>query len=176
MNIQFIGSADETVPTAKGSYTKRVVTFKNLASGKVEAKTLMSFGVPKEVWERLSEAKVNETFSVTTEKDAKGYWQWTSLSRVDDMPTVVLQASGPFNPPNKVNTYAENNKIQAERLQFDKDKQQLIIRQSCLSAAVDLMKDHGKQPNPQAVTEVAQQFVNWVNQAGIEFLAEDQPE
>jgi hypothetical protein len=177
MNIQFIGSADETVPTQKGSYTKRVVTFKNLASGKVEAKTLMSFGVPKEVWERLSEAKVNETFSVTTEKDAKGYWQWTSLSRVDDMPVVTTATGNQMAAvANKVNTYAENNKIQAERLQFDKDKQQLIIRQSCLSAAVDLMKDHGKQPNPLAVTEVAQQFVNWVNQAGIEFMSEDQPE
>lgn len=76
---------------------------------------------------------------------------------------------------NKVNTYAENNRIQAERLQFDKDKQQLIIRQSCLATAVELLKDHGKQPDTKKVTEVAQEFVNWINQAGVEHMFEDVP-
>ena len=84
MKIQVIGTASEHVKDGKKDYHKLTVTFKNLESGKIEVKNLMSFGTQKEVFERLTDSK--ECFSVDTEKDAKGYWQWTALHRIDEAP------------------------------------------------------------------------------------------
>ena len=170
MRIQFISQSLETVPTAKGSYEKMTVTFKNLANNKVEVKNLMSFGTPKEVWDRLAGAQKNENFSITTEKDAKGYWQWKELAR-DDSP-----APDPVETPKKVGTWDEKNKLDKERFDFDKTKQHLIIRQSCLSSAVELLKDHGKQPDVETVLNVAKQFETWVWASGVADLSNDIPE
>ena len=43
MNISFIVMDVENVPTQKGSYNKGVVTYKNLATNKVEVKTILDF-------------------------------------------------------------------------------------------------------------------------------------
>lgn len=169
MRIQFISQSLENVPTAKGSYDKMTVTFKNLANNKVEVKNLMSFGTPKEVWERLVSAQKNDAFSITTEKDAKGYWQWKELARDDgEVPAAV-------ETPKKMGTWDEKNKLDKERFDFDKQKQHLIIRQSCLASAVELVKDHGKQPDVQAVLEVAKQFETWVWASGVADLNDDVP-
>lgn len=172
MNIQFIGMAD--TPETKGSrnWVKRVVTYKDLGSNKISAKTLFDFNTPKDVWTRLSEAKTNDTFSVTAQKNDKGYWDWTELARLDGVTPAAVETP----KAGKVNTYEVNNQIQQERLAFDKAKQQLIIRQSCLASAVDLCKDHGKQPDAQAVCRVAEEFVSWVNQSSIGFMSDDIPE
>lgn len=174
MLIQFISQSIENVPTQKGSYDKMMVTFKNVASKKVEVKTILSFAVPKDVWERLVSAQKDEVFNVTTEKDAKGYWQWTEVARsTDPIPeteTPKVAVAG------KVNTYDEKNKLDRERFEFDKTKQELIIRQSCLSSAVELCKDHGKQPSVDQVITVAMQFETWVWGRGVAALTDDIPE
>lgn len=175
MRIQFISGNVENVPTAKGSYNKLMVTFKNLDSGKVEVKQVMDFASP-EVYKRLTSATTNELFVIDLEKkpgkDGKEYWTWTGIHRDDGVaPTPVetpVAAKG-------VNTYAEKNALDRERFEFDKEKQALIIRQSCLSSAVDLMKDHGKQPDVQKVLDVAKQFELWVWARGVADLTEDVP-
>jgi len=178
VRIQFISSIDEHVATAKGGYDKLTVTFKNLDNGgKLEVKPIMSFVAP-DVFNRLKDAKRDDLFNITTEKkpgsDGKSYWTWTEIHRDDGTAPepVVTPASA---PAGKTNTYAENNEINRERLAFDREKQPLIIRQSCLSSAVDLLKDHGKQPDVAKVLEVAAAFENYVWARGVAGITDDVP-
>ena len=67
--IQLIDVSIEDVPTAKGGYKAMSVAFKDLSSGKVDAKKLVSFSADKGVWETLAKAAKGDTFSVDTEKD-----------------------------------------------------------------------------------------------------------
>lgn len=175
MRIQFISGNVENVPTAKGSYNKLTVTFKNLDSGKVEVKQIMDFASP-EVYKRLTTATTNELFVIDLEKkpgkDGKEYWTWTGIHRDDGVAptpveTPVAAAKG--------NTWAEKNELDKERFQFEKDKQPVIVRQSCIGYAVALCKDQGKKPTVQEVLDIAKQFEVFVWARGTADLSEDVP-
>lgn len=179
MRIQFISHSIENVPTAKGSYNKMMVTFKNLESNKVEVKQIMDFA-SADVYKRLETAEKNDLFVIDLEKkpgkDGKSYWTWVGIHRDDGTaPAPVETPVAAAGNTVKGSTWDEKNKLDRDRFEFDKEKQALIIRQSCLSSAVDLMKDHGKQPDVQAVLEVAKQFEVWVWARGVDGLSEDIP-
>lgn len=158
--IQLIDVSIEDVPTAKGGYKAMSVAFKDLSSGKVDAKKLVSFSADKGVWETLAKAAKGDTFSVDTEKDEKGYWQWVGIHRQDGAPKATVVPTKP--------TYETPD----ERAQ----KQVYIVRQSSVASAVELLKDHGKQPNPDEVIKVARQFEAYVFGKGIADLTDDVPE
>jgi len=177
MRIQVIGVSDEKVATAKGGYQKLTVTYKNLENNKVEVKAVMSFVVP-DVYERLKAAQQNELFAIDQEKrpgsDGKSYWTWTAVHRDDgaapapvETPVAATAAKG--------GTWDQKNQLDRERFEFEKDKQALIIRQSCLAAAVALCKDQGKKPTVEDVLETSARFENYVWAKGIAGMTDDVP-
>jgi hypothetical protein len=177
VRIEFFSSAEEQVVNGDKKYNKLTVTYKNLSDPKqkVEVKNLVDFAVDKDIYSRLKSSAKGDVFQVDTEKK-NNFWQWVGLHRDDgSVPPPVETPRAATGAPVRANTYEKNNEIQVERLAFDKEKQALIIRQSCIASAVDLCKDHGKQPNPDQVIEVAKAFENYVYGRGVEALADDVP-
>jgi hypothetical protein len=180
VRIQVIAPpSEEYVDKGNGKgYNKLTLTFKNFKpDGKapVEAKSIMDFA-NKEVYDRLKAAKTNDMFQIKLEK-VNGYWNWTEVHRDDgEAPVEVAKAPAQATTGVKVNTYEDKNKLDRERFEFDKEKQKLIIRQSCLASAVDLCKDHGKQPDPAQVIGIAAEFENYVWGRGVAGITNDIPE
>ena len=172
-NITIIDVTIDDVPNAKGGYKKMNVAYKarNRQSGRdeVDAQALVSLYADKGVWAALEKAQKGDTFSVDLEKNEKGYWQWVGIHRQDAPAEGSQDAPSPraFSSPTKP-TY----ETPEERAQ----KQIYIIRQSSISSAVELLKDHGKQPDPEAVIKVARQFESYVMGTGIGDLTDDIPE
>lgn len=155
INIEVVDVTIEAVPKPKGgTYDKATVVYKGY-EGKLESKALMGFATPKEVWEVVTNAKKGDTYSVDREKDPSGkYWNWVGITR-QDMP--VKPATAPVKP-----TY-ETPDERAHR-------QVLIVRQSCLSNAVNLL---GPKSKVEDVLKTADIFVDYVMQNGIEHLSDD---
>lgn len=149
----------------KDKSTQMTVAFKSLPDGKTDGKKLVEYYTAKEVWQTLANAKQDDIFSIDRSKNDAGYWQWTGIARQDAPP------AGSPSPAPRTNTWAEKNVLDKERFEFDKSKQQLIIRQSCLSSAVTLAAAMGE--GKETALGMAQEFVNWVNEAGIAGLKED---
>lgn len=184
IRIQVIGVNDETVTKGSKSYNKLTVTYKNLnvkagESPKVEVKSVMSFTYP-DVYKALKGAVTNDLFSVTSEKVGE-YWNWTEIFRDDGTAPAAVET--PKSPTivgvggviqGKTNTYEVNNQIQQERLAFDREKQPLIIRQSCLSTAVDFLK--GTKATKADVFALATELEQWVNGESLNQMSDDIPE
>ena len=73
MQITILNVTTSTVPTAKGSYEVAEVAYKD-ETGKVNGKKIMSF-TNKEVFKVLKDSKSGDLFTVSSEKDEKGYWE-----------------------------------------------------------------------------------------------------
>lgn len=177
MRIQVIGTSNEHVATAQGGYDKLTVTYKNLENNKVEVKPVMSFASP-DAYARLKDAAQNETFQIEQEKkpgkDGKLYWTWTTVHRDDGaVPAPVATPAVAAGKPQ--GTWDAKNQLDRERFDFEKDKQALIIRQSCLSNAVLFCKDQGKKPTVAEVLEISAQFENYVWAKGIAGMTDDVP-
>jgi hypothetical protein len=151
--------ADVPKKSGKGTYGKLTVTHKT-DEGKVEAKSVMDFATPKEVFQRLRTAIKGDCFSVICEKDDNGYWIWTEADTQTAMPT----KQAPATPPSRSNY--ETPEERAKR-------QVYIIRQSSISSAVELLK--GSAATPEMVITVARKFENYVMALGIEDLESDVP-
>lgn len=156
-NIEILKFAEKQVKTAKGEYFRGDLSYIDLDSGKTEGRAIMDFTYP-DVYARIKEAKAGEAFSITSEKrpgsDGKDYWNWIEIAKLDNPPvrsTVTGTTAVPVKP-----SYETPKERQA--------RQVLIVRQSSISSAVDLLKDHGKQPDVKKVLEVAEEFVNFVFQ------------
>ena len=147
MNIEILNVAI----TSQGKYQVAEVAFKNLSQGgKVETKKIMSF-INKDVFATVSDAKTGQQFSVVSEKNDKGYWEWKSISAglAESAP-----ANKPYSPP-----AARDFEGAAER----KEKQRLIVKQSSLASAITLLGTNTKTaPSVPEVLAVADSFVQWV--------------
>lgn len=157
LRIQVIGTSNEFVSKGKNGYNKLTVTYKNLATNKVEVKSVMDFA-SQEVYGKLKDVEKDTVLAVTSEKIGD-FWQWTEVYR-DDGPVPEATATPPSRstPGAKAGSWEEKNALDREKFDFDKEKQTLIIRQSCLSSAVALVP----KGDPKAVLEVAEQFEKWV--------------
>ena len=159
-NIEIINVQSSTKPTAKGSYTMLDVAFKRLDTGKIEGKKIMSF-TNKEVFSTLNKATQGQQFTVTSEKNEKTtYWDWTAVDILGEAPTAAptaQPASKGFTSPKS--TY-ETPEERAAR-------QVLIVRQSSLSSAIDLLKNEKKPPSVEEVLRTADVFANWVFQKNV---------
>ena len=152
MNINILSVSIETKPTAKGSYQQLEVAFKNLDSGKVESKKIMSFA-SKPVFDALSNAKAGDTFAITTAKNEKtGYWDWTAATQ--GVPGAVVSSNKtPTTPVKSTYETPEERAI----------KQTLIVRQSALGYAINTLSPGAKSALlPDAVVSLAEQYVEWV--------------
>lgn len=170
MDIKILNvSVEDNIPTksGKGTYEKVIVTYSNLGNGKVEAKQLFPFSTSKDLFERVKNLTTGQVYSVTTEKDEKGFWIWTDVERQDgERPMAATRG----------NTTPASGRPQYETADERAARQVYIIKQSSLSAAINLLKTEKNIPSPEDVIAVAQTFTNWVlAKPGIEDMSDDIP-
>lgn len=172
INIEIIGVKVEDVPAKTGNktYKQMTVMHQDLSTGKNDGKKLVEFYTNKELWQRLVDAKSGEVYSLERQKNEKGYWDWMSVARQDS--AVKPATEGAPRAAAAKNTYEVNNEINIQRFEFEKEKQPLIVRQSCLSSAVALGAAHGLGSD--ATLQLAEQFYNWVMRDGIKFIESDE--
>jgi hypothetical protein len=159
MNITILSVDIKTVPTAKGSYQTADVAYKNNSfQGKVEGKKVMSFGATKDSFSTLALAQPGESYEVTIVKNDKGYNDWVSMAKAEagaSSPAVSAPAGGKAPAATPRSTY-ETPEERAQR-------QVLIVRQSSLSASVNLLLAGAKTPpSVESVLAVAKQFEDYV--------------
>jgi len=161
LNIQIIDVSVLEKQAANGNtYNAMNVAYTNIDTGKVESKQLFAFSTPKEVWSALLSADKGSYYSVDREKDKKQgkYWEWVGIHRQDKAPEKT--ATAPTRPA------YETPEERAQR-------QVSIVRQSCLKAAVDLIKDQSQDPT--MAINIAKQFEAFVNGTSVADITDDIP-
>lgn len=164
MRIEFISAAFEQVAGQgnKRGYGKATVTYK--AGGGVKTQGVMSFSNPT-VYSQLEGFKQGDFLEVEVTKNAAGYNQWASVTKVDGN-TSSGETSSPPSAPQRGSstTYAARDfETKEERAQ----RQSLIVRQSSLSNAIAVLTTGAKTPPSVAdVTNLADVFVGYVYNVG----------
>lgn len=175
INIEVLSTQVQQKKNSKGGTYEEMTVAHRLDDGQIVGFKLFDFACPPGVWNTLKGAPTGSFFSVDREKDKSGkYWQWVGIHR-QDAPSAASMASqtsnvgmiqGGVRPVPTKPTY----ETPEERAQ----KQVYIIRQSSIASAVDLLKDHGKQPNVDEVIKVARAFEAYVFGNTIEDLVSDE--
>lgn len=153
MIIEIQNFNSEFTKTAKGGYSTGVVSYIN---DRGESKTwkLMSFANPK-VFDTLKTAKNGDKFDITTGKNDKDFTVWADAQKVEgggDASPAKASATG-YKPT--VSTY----ETKEERAV----KQRLIVRQSSLSNAIQVLTTGAKSPPElNAIRDLADHFVAYV--------------
>jgi hypothetical protein len=147
MQIEVLSTSVED----KGKYKQLEVAYKG-GDGKVSSKKIMSFAAP-DVFKILSSSKQGDAFDVTTVKNDKGYWDWTTVSQGSvGAASGSVKAAGSPAPRSTYETPEERA-----------NRQVLIVRQSSVSSAIEFYKLNAKkQPSVGDVVEVAKFFENYV--------------
>lgn len=147
MNVEVLSVSVED----KGKYKMAEVAYKG-GDGKVTSKKLMSFNHP-EVFKVFVDAKQGSVFTVESEKNDKGYWDWISA-------VSGVQAASKASPTSTGNVSPKSTYETAEERA---NRQVLIVRQSSLSNAIEFLGLNQKKiPTPQEVVEVATFFESYV--------------
>lgn len=160
IDIIDVERSEITRKDGKGTYDQLTVTYKK-DDGKVDAKKLMGFGNGKTVFERLSTAGKGERFSITAEKNDKGYWDWTDIGK---------QTEKAPEPQSKMSTVPNRGFETTEERQA---RQVYIIKQSSIASAVELLKD--KEVSPEDVIKAAEVFVSYVLGTRVQDMTDDVP-
>lgn len=148
INIVDVGAPNTHAAKNGRSYQSIEVTYKN-DQGQTQSKKLMSFSNPT-VFNHIRDLSKGDSLNVTTEKDANGYWQWTGIGG-DNVVTETKQAT----PATGGRVTGSNYETKEERAA----RQILIVRQSSLSSAVELL---GTGKSVSDVINVAKQFEEYV--------------
>jgi hypothetical protein len=147
INIVDVGAPNTHAAKNGRSYQIIEVTYKN-ESGQIANKKLMSFSNPS-VFNHVKSLAKGDSLNVTTEKDAAGYWQWTGIGGDETAPTSDAK------PATGGRVTGSNYETKEERAA----RQILIVRQSSLSSAVDLL---GPGKSVEDVIATAKQFEEYV--------------
>ena len=147
INIVDVGAPNTHAAKNGRSYQSIEVTYKN-DQGQVANKKLMSFSNPS-VFNHIKDLSKGASLNVTTTKDANGYWQWTGIGGDETAPTSETK------PATGGRVTGSNYETKEERAA----RQILIVRQSSLSSAVDLL---GPGKSVEDVIATAKQFEAYV--------------
>lgn len=141
---------DVSQPEGK-KFKNMEVTYKNKSfNDKTETKKINSY-YGKAVFPILEDAKKGDVFTITREKEGE-YWQWTGI-------TVGAEGKQSSSAP----AASGSTRQTGGSYVADADKQVMIIRQSSISSAVNLLKDHvTAEGNAEAVIAVARKFEAYV--------------
>lgn len=156
-NISVLAVEQTTKQGPKASYQQLEVSFKNLTSGKVESKKLMSFGNGN-AFASLANAKAGDIFTVESQKNEKtGYWDWVSVTQAAPG-AAVEQVANPTKPG-----FTPAPKSNYETPEERAKKQIYIVRQSSLSAAIATLTPGAKAPlEAEKVLELAKIYTDYV--------------
>ena len=152
INIVDVGAPNTHAAKNGRSYQSIEVTYKN-DQGQVANKKLMSFSNPS-VFNHIKGLAKGDSLNVQTEKDANGYWQWIGLGGGDSI-SETKQAT----PATGGRVTGSNYETKEERAA----RQILIVRQSSLSSAVELVAATSTEPSTvDNVIAIAKQFEAYV--------------
>lgn len=139
------------------------LAYKNLTfQGKVEGRSLVSFGANKPAYDTLSKANQGDTFTIEVVKNDAGYNDWVSATAG----TINNSAATPATNPGRSGVGASatpaprsNYETPEERAQ----RQVFIIRQSSISSAISTLTAGAKtSPKVEDVLNVAKQYEDFV--------------
>ena len=148
INIVDVGAPNTHAAKNGRTYQSIEVTYKN-DQGQVANKKLMSFSNPT-VFNHIKDLTKGTAINVTTVKDANGYWQWTGIG--EDAVIGTIDAKPAATGGRVTGSNYETKEERAAR-------QILIVRQSSLSSAVELL---GAGKSVSDVINVAKQFEEYV--------------
>lgn len=156
MQIKIV-SLDPELRTAKNGKTYKALTVVYKGdSGKIETKTLLPFGGNERSAKILSEADVGSVWEVVAEKNASGYWDWTSVSPSNGSSGATVSSA-----PAAARREEASNRF--ETAEERAKKQVYIVRQSSISAAVATLTAGVKSPpDPKLVIETAKLYEAYV--------------
>lgn len=147
---------EQTTKTARGGYQHIEVAYKK--DGKIEGKKIMSFSNPA-VFKAVKGLNAGDVATVTAEKgepnaSGQSFWQWTNVSTGGEPASVgsVTKASTPTAATKPVSNYETREEREL--------KQRYIVRQSSITAAINLLGAKAKTIDD--VTTVAKQFESYV--------------
>lgn len=139
----------KTQPPGK-SYFQLEVNYKDLSTGKIASRKVVSFGPGKNVFDVLVNAKPNESYDITVVKDGQ-YYNWTEAKQLPPE-SVAAQVAKAVSVKPEYETSAERAR-----------RQILIVRQSSLSTAGNILTAGAKNPpSVDSVFALAEQFYSWV--------------
>lgn len=137
-----------TQPTKTGK-TFQFVEVAYKKDGKLEGKKIVSFSNPN-VFKTIQQFQQGDELTVEAEKDANGYWQWTSVTKASEAPQTAASTGG--GTPKTTGGNWETKEERAAR-------QVMIVRQSSISSAVALLGNKAKASD---VIVVAKEFESYV--------------
>jgi hypothetical protein len=162
MQIKIVSVTVEYVknPGKKQGYDKAEIVYRD-ERNEVKTKNIVSFANPA-VFAAIKDAQTNDVFNVESTQDAKGYYQWTSITKSDGAaPAPAVSKAGSQGSGAPIGTGRSNFETPEERAL----RQRLIVRQSSLSTAVEVLTTGAKTaPDKDAVFTLAEEFYDWVYQ------------
>lgn len=151
----------QSIQKGKSQWEQMDVSYKNLETGKISGKTLISFKYP-EVWKFFKEVDSGTEVNVHIEKIGE-FWHWTGTGdevaqdKQADWPSKSV-ASPSAAPTSK---YVNRDYETAEERAW---RQILIVRQSSVSNAIaSLRTEKAAPPSLDAILAAAAEIENWVN-------------
>jgi hypothetical protein len=150
-------SVDKTTPPGK-KYSVLEVMYKNQSfQNKAEEKKLNSY-YDKPVFEILQDANKGDVFTISRQKDDSGFWKWVGITQGEG-------ATG--KPQSGTGSQTSTSGTASRTYVADDVKQVMIIRQSSISSAVNLINGRGPEAMKgvdcvQAVLDTAKKFESFV--------------
>jgi hypothetical protein len=158
---------DVPAPVAVKKYQTIDVAYKS--NGKVAGKKLMSFTYPQ-VFKDIQSFKRGDLVEVTSVKEGE-YWQWTEVKKADaNSQAAPAEANvGGASAPRNFGAAKSTYETPEERAV----KQRLIVRQSSLSNAIEVLTTGAKvPPSTGDIVGLAEEFVAFVYEGTAREIAE----
>lgn len=138
--------------TAKGGYSTAVVEYSN-ENGEPKSWKLISFANPA-TFDVLKSAKSGETYEIVTGKNDKDFTEWRSATKSEGTTSTIVAAKG--STSSAVRSTYETPEERATR-------QRLIVRQSSLGHAIEILTTAAKTPpSTLEVKNLAEELVAFV--------------
>ena len=152
-------SPAQEVNKGKNTYSTMDVSFKNVDTGKIAGKTLISFKYP-DLWNFFKTIVPETTVDVVVEKQGE-FWNWVTAAiapEVEGNPLTGALAGGQgFTTPAWTKPVS-NYETREERSW----RQVMIVRQSSVGYAVNLLKTEKNIPSLEEVLDVAKRIEQYV--------------
>lgn len=153
MRIKILDVSIEEVKTARSSYQKANVAY--MANGSAKTQGILSFVNP-DTFKKVQQF-VGQEVDVDITKNAKGYDEWAKVSAASgDAPAASTSPSA--GAPAATRVTGSNYETPAERA----IKQVYIVKQSSISAAINLVTANKEKASKEEIVATAQFFTDYV--------------
>ena len=152
MQIVVISVSKPQYKTKGKSKWSEIVLSYNSDKGEKERK----FPSFHDLYKQIEDLEIGCTYEVRLEKDGD-YFQWVGIEKV-----VGVAPQSKVTSSTGGNQWADKNALDRERFEFEKQKQILIIRQSMVAAAVNLVNGLGGDLSEEGVIQIAEYFTNYI--------------